>query len=154
MAALTIRDVLEAQARLRPHLRPTPLISYPLLNRHVGAEVFVKHENHQPIGSFKVRGALNALALHGGRLAVAASTGNHGQGVAYAARLLGMEAVIVVPERANREKTAAIEALGARVEYHGQTLSDSQQQARELAEAGGGYFAADGLEPAITAGAG
>jgi len=152
---LTIEDVLRAGRAIRPYLRPTPLHSYPALNRLLGMELYVKHENHSLIGSFKARGAINALAQHreAGRV-VAYSTGNHGQGVSYAAALLGMEATIVVPEGANREKVAAIEALGGRVVFHGRTLDETQRRTRELVAERGAYYADDGGDLLIAAGAG
>jgi threonine dehydratase len=93
MDALAIDDVLLAAKVLRRYLQPTPLYSYPSLDRLLGAEIFVKHENHAPVGSFKARGALNALVAHraAGRV-VASSAGNHGMGLAFGAGLLGMQA--------------------------------------------------------------
>jgi threonine dehydratase len=90
---ITLADVREAERRIRPHLRATPLYPYPGLDRLVGAAVWVKHENHQPVGAFKVRGGVNLVSQLGEEERrhglIAASTGNHGQSVAYAARLLG-----------------------------------------------------------------
>jgi len=147
--------VLAARNTIRPYLPATPLYAYPALDRFTGLELYVKHENHAPIGSFNAPRALNALAAHRGRgHAVAASTGNHGLGVAYAARLLGMRATIVVPRWANREKLDAIEAVGGEVVVAGETLQETQQRAQELAEARGAYLAADGADPLIAAGAG
>src|SRR5260221_13187814 len=101
----TFRDVLTAQKRLRPYLPRTPLHSYPAINALLGTEVYIKHENYQPVGAFKVRGGINLIsqltAEERERGVIAASTGNHGQSVAYAARLFGVQARIVVPERAN-----------------------------------------------------
>src|SRR6059036_4090649 len=98
-------DVLAAKRRIAPYLRPTPLYSYPALAELVGTEVWVKHENHQPVGAFKVRGGVNLVSQlsedERRRGLVAASTGNHGQSIAYAARLFGVQARICVPERAN-----------------------------------------------------
>ena len=113
----TLADVYEARLRIAPHLRPTPLYGYPALDELLGTEVLVKHENHQPIGAFKVRGGVNLVAqLTGGereRGVVTASTGNHGQSIAYAARLFGVRATICVPEAANPVKVASIRGLGA-----------------------------------------
>src|SRR3954452_24870004 len=92
----TFQDVLAAQRRIRPYLARTPLHSYPALNDLLGTEVYVKHENYQPVGAFKVRGGVNLLAQlspeERERGVIAASTGNHGQSVAYAARLFGVPA--------------------------------------------------------------
>ena len=93
--------MLAARNRIAPYLRPTPLFRYPALDALLGAEVHVKHENHQPVGAFKVRGGVNLLAqLSAGereRGVVTASTGNHGQSIAYAARLFGTRAVDLHP---------------------------------------------------------
>ena len=116
---ITFEDVLAARERLRPHLAPTALRHYPLLDGLVGhgIRVWVKHENHHPTQSFKIRNGLNSiLALtpeQRARGVIGASTGNHGQGVAYAAQLLGVTAAICVPIGNNPEKNAAIRAMGA-----------------------------------------
>lgn len=116
---ITFDDVLAAHARLAPYLTPTPLRRYPLLDALVGhgIRVHVKHENHQPTQSFKIRNGLHSiLALTPEQKAkgvIGASTGNHGQGIAYAAQLLGVPAAICVPVGNNPEKNAAIRAMGA-----------------------------------------
>jgi threonine dehydratase len=155
MDTLSVHDVLRARKLLRSYLQPTALLSYPALDRLLGAQVFVKHENHSPIGSFKARGSLNALSAHiRERQVVACSTGNHGMGVAYAARMLGLQATVVVPEWANREKTSAIEALGGRVVFSGRSVAESQRYTRELVGEQSAYFADDGGDMLIAAGAG
>ena len=117
--AVTYADVLAARERLRPFLTPTPLREYPLLGELVGHDVrvWVKHENHQPTQSFKVRNGLAAMtaltAEERARGAIGASTGNHGQGLAYAGKLLGVPVAICVPVGNNPEKNASIRALGA-----------------------------------------
>ena len=116
---ITFADVMAARERLRPYLTPTPLREYPLLNTLVGhnIRVWVKHENHHPTQSFKVRNGLSVMTAltpaERAKGAIGASTGNHGQGVAYAGKLLGVPVAICVPERNNPEKNAAIRALGA-----------------------------------------
>ena len=98
----TIQDVLRARRIVRKYLQPTPLYNYPALDRLLGAEAYIKHENYQPIGSFKVRGGINLISQlteeEKERGVVTASTGNHGQSIAYAARLFDVHATIVVPE--------------------------------------------------------
>src|SRR6266704_2027735 len=117
------QDVLLAQRQIRPYLARTPLHSYPAINALIGTEVYIKHENYQPVGAFKVRGGINLISqLSPGertRGVIAASTGNHGQSVAYAARLFGVKACIVVPEAANPGKVAAMQGMGAEVIFHG-----------------------------------
>src|SRR6266498_2016839 len=120
MRVPTLVDVLEARRRIAPYLLPTPLHSYPVLDRLLGAEVWVKHENHQPIGAFKVRGGINLVSrLDDGereRGVITASTGNHGQSIAYASRLFGVRAIVCVPEGATPvkfESTRALARVGA-----------------------------------------
>ena len=98
MSELTIpdlSDVLAARQRIAPYLHPTPLYQYPALDTLTGARLWVKHENHQPIGAFKVRGGINLISQLSpddrSRGVISASTGNHGQSVAYAARLFGVK---------------------------------------------------------------
>src|SRR5947199_1882439 len=110
---------LEFAARLiRPHIPLTPQYAWPLLCQRVGCEVWVKHENHTPVGAFKVRGGLvylDELLKEQPEVPgiIAASTGNHGQSIAFAARQRGVRAVIVVPHGNNPEKNDAMRALGA-----------------------------------------
>lgn len=140
---ITIDDVLAARDRLRPYLTPSPLRQYPLLDALVGhgISVFVKHENHLPVQTFKVRNGLSALTALGpaerARGVIGASTGNHGQGMAYAARLLGIPCTIVVPEGNNPDKNAAIRALGAELVEFGALYDASAQRCAELSAARG-----------------
>src|SRR5262245_49711547 len=118
---ISFDDVRAAHERIRPYLAPTPFRAYPQLGEHVGGgiEVFVKHENHQPTNSFKIRNGLSFMtaltALERNRGVVAASTGNHGQGIAFGGQLLSVETTICVPANNNPEKNAAMRALGAKV---------------------------------------
>jgi threonine dehydratase len=154
----TFRDVLAARKRIAPYLRPTPLFRYPLLDELVGAEVWVKHENHQPIGAFKVRGGVNlALQLspeEKERGLITASTGNHGQSVAYGARLVGAPAIIGMPEGANPGKVAAIRNLGAEILFCGRIFDDAKRRVEELAESEGYRYVHPGDEPHLIAGVG
>ena len=153
----TLADVYEARLRIAPHLRPTPLYGYPALDELVGTEVLVKHENHQPIGAFKVRGGVNLVAqltADEREGVVTASTGNHGQSIAYAARLFGVRAVICVPEAANPVKTASIRGLGAELESHGRDFDDAREHAEQLAREHGYRYIHSGNEPALIAGVG
>ena len=153
---LTFDDVLRAAEAIGVHLPPTPAWSYPALNAAAGCEVLVKHENMQPTGAFKVRGGLAlAVAMPAAELArglVTASTGNHAQSIAFAARLAGTEAVIVVPETAPAGKVEAVRLLGATVVTFGPTMTEAAQHARELALARGLVFVDPGNTPAIIAG--
>jgi threonine dehydratase len=154
--APTLADVLEARRRISPHLRPTPLYSYAGLNELLGAEVFVKHENHQPIGAFKVRGGVNLIAQLGTeereRGVITASTGNHGQSIAYAARLFGVAATICVPEQANPVKVASMRGLGAELVFHGRDFDDARMHCEQLADEHGYRYVHSGNEPLLIAG--
>jgi threonine dehydratase len=154
----TLADVLEARLRISPYLRPTPLYGYAGLTDLVGAEVFVKHENHQPVGAFKVRGGVNLIsrlsADERGRGVVAASTGNHGQSIAYAARLFGVPATICVPERANPVKVASMRGLGAELVFHGRDYDDAREHCEQLAREHGYRYVHSGNEPLLIAGVG
>jgi threonine dehydratase len=128
---ITFDDVVAARERLAPYLIQTPLRHYPLLDEVFGGgtSLLIKHENHQPTCSFKVRNGLSfATALADDERArgiVAASTGNHGQGIAYAAHLLGLRATVCVPVGNNAEKNAAIRAWGATVREEGRDYDEA-----------------------------
>jgi threonine dehydratase len=152
----TLADVLEARRRISPHLRPTPLYGYATLNELLGAEVFVKHENHQPVGAFKVRGGVNLIsqlnAEERERGVIAASTGNHGQSIAFAARLFGVGATICVPENANPVKVAAMRGLGAELVFNGSDYDEARERCEELAREHDYRYVHSGNEPLLIAG--
>ncbi|MFQ5785145.1 MAG: threonine dehydratase [Alphaproteobacteria bacterium] len=119
---------------------PTPQICWPLLSERAGCEVWVKHENHTPIGAFKVRGGLvylDELAKSHADLPgiLTATRGNHGQSVAFAARAHGVKAVVVVPHGNSAEKNRAMRAFGAELVEHGADFNAAHDHARRLAEA-------------------
>ncbi len=119
---------------------PTPQICWPLLSARVGAEVWVKHENHTPVGAFKLRGGLvymDGLKRRAPRIAgvIAATRGNHGQSIAFAAARAGLSSTIVVPHNNSIEKNAAMRALGAALIEHGAEFQDALEHATGLAEA-------------------
>ncbi|MFB9178185.1 threonine/serine dehydratase [Dactylosporangium sucinum] len=131
---LTMTDVLRARRLLAPHLPPTPAWSYPLLDEAAGRSLVVKHENAQPTGAFKVRGALNLLlADRGTGPIVTYSTGNHARAIAYAARAARRAATIVMPVTAAELKVRAVQALGATVDLFGDTMGEAEARAQELA---------------------
>lgn len=158
LRAPTLQDVLAAQKRIRPYLSPTPLYNYPLLGELVGTDIWVKHENHQPMGAFKVRGGINLVSQltpeEKEKGVITASTGNHGQSIAYAARLFGVRAIIAMPEGSNPGKVAAIRNLGAEVLFHGQDFDDARQRVEELAQEEGYRYVSSGDEPHLIAGVG
>ena len=152
----TFTDVLHARQTIAPHLSPTPLYHHPMLDPLVGAEVHIKHENYQPIGAFKVRGGVNFMAhlapeerLRG---VVTASTGNHGQSIAYAARIYGVRAVIVAPEGANPIKVEAMRAYGAEVVLFGPDFEAAKAHCLTLEEEEGLRFVSSGDEPLLVTG--
>ena len=151
----TLADVLEARRRISPHLRPTPLFGYAGLDELLGAEILVKHENHQPVGAFKVRGGVNLIsqlsAEERERGVITASTGNHGQSIAYAARLFGVQATICVPEQANPVKVASMRGLGAELVVHGRDFDDAREYCEQLASEHGYRYVHSGNEPLLIA---
>lgn len=155
-AAPTFTDVLEARRLLAAHLPPTPAWTYPTLNEAVGATVWVKHENAQPVGAFKVRGGLTLLAALSPREraggVVAASTGNHAQSVAYAARQFGAPCTIVMPQNANPVKAAAVRALGAELVLRGAVFDECRDIAARIAAESGARYIDSGDEPKLIAG--
>jgi len=151
-------DVLAARGRLRPYLDPTPLRRSAGLSALSGADVWVKHENFQPTGAFKVRGGVNLLSeldpQARRRGVIAASTGNHGQSVAYAAKLFGVSAIVCAPVGANRLKVAGMEALGAEVILHGADFDEAREHCERLAEMHRYRYVHSGNEPLLIAGVG
>ena len=150
------QDVVRAQHQIRPYLQRTPLYSYPAINDLIGTQVYIKHENYQPVGAFKVRGGVNLVSQMSAdereRGVIAASTGNHGQSVAYGAHLFGVQARIVVPEGANPGKVAAMQGMGAEVIFHGERYDDARLHCEQLAHQHGYRYIHSGNEPLLIAG--
>jgi threonine dehydratase len=150
------QDVLLAQRQIRPYLHRTPLYSYPAINALLETGVYIKHENYQPVGAFKVRGGINLISQlsleERKRGVIAASTGNHGQSVAYAARLFAVKARIVVPEAANPGKVAAMQGMGAEVIFHGARYDEARLYCEALAHEHGYRYIHSGNEPLLIAG--
>jgi threonine dehydratase len=149
-------EIRSARALAYRFMPPTPQYTWPLLNQRLGTEAWVKHENHTQTGAFKIRGALIYLSwlkdqnpsLTG---VVAATRGNHGQGVALAARFLGLKAVIVVPHGNSPEKNQAMRAQGAELIEHGHDFQESLEYARTLAAERGLEFV-DSFHPQLVLG--
>lgn len=138
MADYRLPDLDDAVRTVRAVLPPTPQYSWPLLNRRLGLEVWVKHENHGPVGAFKLRGGLTYLERLRQREpqcrgVVSATRGNHGQSIGYAARRHQMSATIVVPRGNSVEKNAAMRALGAELIEHGEDFQAAREHAADLA---------------------
>ena len=136
MFTLTLRDFQEARARIAPHITRTPLLSSRQLNERTGFEVRLKAELFQRVGSYKIRGPLNKFALMSDeekqRGVVCSSAGNHAQGVALAARLHGIRAVVCMAVNATPAKIAATKAYGAEVVLHGSIWDEANEKAKEL----------------------
>src|SRR5580692_12423595 len=151
-----LADVLAARARIAPYLRPTPLYRYPVLDTLTGARLRVKHENHQPVGAFKVRGGVNLISKLGPadrqRGVASASTGNHGQSIAYAANLFGVRATVFVPQDSNPVKVESMRALGAEIVFHGRDFDDAREHCEQEAARHGYRYIHSGNEPALIAG--
>ena len=156
MEAPTFADVLAARERIAPYLVPTALNRYPALDELVGTEVWVKHENHQPVCNFKVRGGVNLVSQLSEedrkRGVVTASTGNHGQSIAFASGLFGVRATICAPEGANPVKVASMRGLGAEVVFHGRDFDEAREHCEALAVEHGYRYIHSGNEPHLIAG--
>jgi threonine dehydratase len=154
----TLADVQAARRRIAPHLQPTPLYEHGGLSELVGAEVFVKHENHLPTGAFKVRGGVNLVSQLSDderrRGVVTASTGNHGQSIAFAGGRFGVRAIVCVPEGANPVKLAAMERLGAELVVHGRDFDEAREHCEALAREYCYRYVHSGNEPHLIAGVG
>jgi threonine dehydratase len=157
---ITLDDVRAARERIAPYVTPTAFREYPRLSEIAGAgmRVFVKHENHQPTNSFKIRNGLSFMTTLDAeqleRGVVAASTGNHGQGIAYGARLLGSSATICVPAGNNPDKNAAMRALGATVVEEGRDYDEAVGVMQRIARDEGRVVSHSTNDPRIVAGAG
>jgi len=151
-------EILAAEQRIRPHVRETPLERSPYLSQKGGAEVYLKLEHLQHTGSFKLRGATNKLlSLSSEQLSrgvIAASTGNHGMAVSYAASKLGARATIYMKEGTLPEKVELIRALGGATVFHGENPVHAESKAREVARQNGQVFISPYNDAQVVAGQG
>lgn len=156
--SLSLRDIYRARHTIHPYIRQTPLLYSQILSDKTGKQVYVKWENQQQTGSFKLRGATNRLCnLNDNakrRGVVTVSTGNHGRGVAYIAQQLGIRAVICVPDLVLPHKVTAMRQLGAEVVIHGRTQDDAERHATTLVEQEGLTMISAFDDPEIIAGQG
>lgn len=158
MSPVTYADVLDAVPRVREVLNPTPLYEWPGLSSLLGCRFYLKHENHQPTGAFKVRGGINLVATlsdaerQGGILGC--STGNHGQSLAFAARRFGARCTIVVPRGNNPDKNRAIQNLGAELIEHGRDFDEARDYLETDLAPRGGRYVHSANEPTLIAGVG
>jgi len=151
----TLHDVLKAEKVISSYLHPTPLVESRALSKELNCRAYLKLENLQPIGAFKVRGGINLVSSLTGeereRGVVTASTGNHGQSIAYAGRAFKVKTVILVPEGANPYKVEAIRDLGAEIIFHGKDFDDARLKAEEMS-IDEGYRYIHPAEPLLIAG--
>jgi len=150
------QDILKAREIIKTYLPRTPLYSYPQLNDFLGTKVYIKHENHLPTVSFKVRGGINLMhnlrPQERKRGVVTASTGNHALSIATAGRLFNVPVTIVMPENANPVKVTAIRSLGPEIIFHGRIFEQSKDHADALAVERGARFIHPANEPHLIAG--
>src|SRR3954466_3558780 len=153
----TLKDVYAARPRVARIVRPSPLLRHPLLALESGLDIFVKHENHNPTGAFKVRGGLNLVGSlsaderHG---VITATTGNHGQSIALACQREGVPCTIVTPVGNNPEKNAAMRAYGAEVLEHGRDFDEARERVEQLQAERGLRYVHSANEPLLVAGVG
>ncbi len=154
----TLNDIYAARERIQPHMRPSPLLKHPLLDEAAGLSIWVKHENHNPTGAFKVRGGLNLVGSltndEKARGIVTASTGNHGQSIGLASRIHGVACTVFVPLGNNPEKNAAMRAYGATVEEVGRDFDEAREQCEQRAAATSARYVHSANEPLLLAGVG
>ena len=154
----TLNDVLAARPRVYARMQASPLLRHPLLDAWTGADVWVKHENHNPTGAFKVRGGLNLVAQLSAderrRGVISASTGNHGQSMALACGIHGVACRIVVPVGSNPGKMAAMRAFGAEVIEHGRDYDEAREEVEAMAARDGSRYVHSANEPQLMAGVG
>ena len=155
---VTIKGIIKARTAIHHYLNRTNLTYYSELSRLIGCDAFVKHENHMPTGSFKIRGALNffhSINKADVENGVLVSTrGNHGLAMAWAARLYNVPCTVVVPQNNNPETNRIIESFGAELIEHGHDFYDAQFYCDELVAAAGYYYVEQGNEPDIINGVG
>jgi threonine dehydratase len=158
MKAPTLVDVYRARAALSGLVSRTPLMRHPLLVEETGLDIYVKHENHNPTGAFKIRGGLNLMTSlsrdEQQRGVITASTGNHGQSIAFAAQHLGVSCIVAVPHGNNPEKNAKIRAFGATVAEQGKDFDEAREWVEQQAETTGRRYVHSANEPLLIAGVG
>jgi threonine dehydratase len=153
----TLADVYAARSRVMRIVRPTPLMSHPLLDAETGLDILVKHENHNPTGAFKVRGGANLIAAlppEERRGVITATTGNHGQSIALACRREGVPCTIVTPRGNNPEKNAAMRAYGAELIEFGRDFDEARERVEVLQHERGLRYVHSANEPQLIAGVG
>ena len=158
MGTLKFQDIIAARKVVARFLKQTPLIHYPELSERLGFQAYIKHENHHPTGSFKVRGGLNFMhhlpQAQREKGVLTATRGNHGQSIAYAAAQFGVKATVVVPHRNNPEKNSAMQAFGAELIEHGNDFDEALALCETLQAERGLYYVHPCMEPGLFHGVG
>ncbi len=158
MQAPTLRDVYRAKRTIAPYFQRTPIHYSMGLSEYLDAEVYIKHEEHLPLGAFKSRGGINLLSNlspeEKKRGLITSSTGNHGQSIASAGREFGVRVLIGLPENANPVKVAAMRSLGAELIFHGAGFDDAREYCERLALEEGYRYVHAVNEPLLIAGVG
>ena len=158
MSSVTLQEIIAARGVVSQFLKPTPLIHYPELSERLGFQAYIKHENHHPTGSFKVRGGLNFMhhlpQAQRERGVITATRGNHGQSIAYAAAQFGVKATVIVPHGNNPEKNSAMRAFGAELIEHGSDFDEALALCETLQAERGLYYVHPCMEPALFHGVG
>ena len=153
----TLDEIYDARTRVYRVVRPTPLIRHPLLGAETGLDIYVKHENHNPTGAFKIRGGLNligSLPDHERRGVITASTGNHGQSIAFACQREGVPCTVVTPVGNNPDKNAAMRAYGAEVIEYGRDFDEAREHVEQIHTERGLRYVHSANEPLLIAGVG
>lgn len=158
METIKFQDIIAAKQVVARFLKPTSLIHYPELSDQLGFQAYIKHENHNPTGSFKVRGGLNFMhhlpQTQREKGVITATRGNHGQSIAYAAAQFGVSATVVVPHGNNPEKNSAMQAFGAELIEHGKDFDEARALCETLQAERGLYYVHPCMEPALFHGVG
>jgi threonine dehydratase len=158
MKAPELIDIVKAQERIKSYLNPSPMYTYPTLNEHLGFTAYIKHENYNPTGAFKIRGGINLISQltpeEKAKGVITASTGNHGQSIALASKIFGVDAHICVPVGANPIKIAAIRSHGAIIHEYGRDFDEAVENGKQLSEKEGYMFISSGDEARLIEGVG
>jgi threonine dehydratase len=154
----SVKEIILARRNIQPYLMRIPLLNYPGLDQSLRAEAWIKHENHNPTGAFKIRGGINLVSQLSSsekeRGVITASTGNHGQSIALASRIFGVKAIVCVQQGANPDKVAAIRSFGAEIIEQGKDYDEARINAETLAKQHGYRYIHSANEPHLISGVG
>ncbi len=154
----TFTDILKAKNRIAPYLSKTPLLEYPMLTEALGFKAYIKHENLQPTGAFKIRGGINLISQlspeERERGVITASTGNHGQSIALASKMFGVKAIVCLQEGANPVKIGGIRSYGAEIIEEGKDFDEARENAERLSVEKGYRYVHSANEPLLISGVG